>query len=89
MRYIVLGSLMLTSTAAAAPARVDNSAEEAAFKGTRGAVKVFDFENDNVSGEALKPEGADVQSRARTGRESLIRVRTDFIPQMLRMADDV
>lgn len=90
MRFIIFASLMLTSAAAsAAPAQTDTSAEAAAFKGTRGAVKVFDFENDTVSGDALKPEGADVQSRPRSNRESMIRVRMHFIPQMLQMANDV
>ena len=92
MRLIVLASLMLCSTAAwAAPAArtSDADADSAALKGTKGATKVFDFENDNVSGDALKPDHEGVQSRTQTKWESMIKVRMHFIPQMLQMAHDV
>ncbi|MBZ5711164.1 hypothetical protein [Nannocystis pusilla] len=91
MRFVVLASLMLCSTTAfAAPAvKANADADEAAFKGTKGATKVFDFENDNVSGDALKPDHEGVQSRTQRKWESMIKVRMHFIPQMLQMAHDV
>jgi hypothetical protein len=92
MRFVVLASLMLCSTTAfAAPAARANhaDADEAAFKGTKGDTKVFDFENDNVSGDALKPDHEGVQSRTQRKWESMIKVRMHFIPQMLQMAHDV
>ena len=92
MRLIVLASLMLCSTAAwAAPAAKtsDADADAAALKGSKGATKMFDFKNDNVSGDALKPDHEGVQSRTQRKWESMIKVRMHFIPQMLQMAHDV
>ncbi|WAS93115.1 hypothetical protein [Nannocystis punicea] len=91
MRFIVVASLMLCSTAAwAAPAaRTDAEADEAALKGQKGATKMFDFDNDTVSGDALKPDHEGVQSRTQRKWESMIKVRMHFIPQMLQMAHDV
>jgi hypothetical protein len=91
MRFIVVASLMLCSTAAwAAPAaRTDAEADEAALKGKKGATKMFDFGDDTVSGDALKPDHEGVQSTTQRKWESMIKVRMHFIPQMLQMAHDV
>lgn len=96
MRFIVLASLMLTSTAAWAapastsrPATAETDADASAFKGMRGNSKEFHFEEDSVSGDALKPDHSDVQARAQTRWKSMIEVRLHFIPQMLQMANDV
>ncbi|PCC70075.1 hypothetical protein SAMN02745121_07846 [Nannocystis exedens] len=91
MRFIVFASLVLCSTTAwAAPAaRTDAEADEAAFKGQKGTTQLFDFENDTVTSNALKPDHEGVQSRTARKWESMIKVRAHFIPQMLQMAHDV
>jgi hypothetical protein len=92
MRLIVIASIMLCSTAAyAAPARTDTDADAAARKAKPTAAKVteYDFENDDVTGEALSPDHETVPSRQAMRWSSLITVRSHFIPQMLQMANDV
>lgn len=45
---------------------------------------VYDFEGDTVEGALLRPEG-DLMSGQRHGKESsLIDIRADFIPEMIR-----
>lgn len=91
MRFIVFASLLLCSTTAwAAPAaRTDAEADGAALKGKKGATQLYDFENDTVNSNALKPDHEGVQSRTARKWESMIKVRVHFIPQMLQMAHDV
>lgn len=83
---LVLSLALAPALASAAPAASKGAA--AARKG-EPAPLVLEYENDTVGGESLRPEGADVQHRGKTQRESLIKVRTHFIPQMLKMAIDV
>lgn len=93
MRLILIASVMLASTAAwAAPAAKDADADAAARRAAAPDSKVaavYDFENDSVSGDALKPDHEVARSRQPTKRESMIKLRMHFIPQMLHMANDI
>jgi hypothetical protein len=90
MRAAILGfitTFALSTTAWAAPA--DQDADEAAKKGTEGGVTVYDFDDDNVDGEILSPDGANVNSRARVKHASLINIRPHFLPELIALALDV
>lgn len=50
---------------------------------------VYDFEDDVVEGALVKPEGDYLDSRQRSKQSSLIKVRSDFIPEMLKSAEDL
>lgn len=77
--------LMLTSTAWAAP-----DADSSAMSGTNGeGVTVYDFEDDDVDGEVLSPEGANLSSRGRSKHASMITIRPHFIPELIKMANDI
>lgn len=92
MRLLMIASLMLFSTAAlAAPARSDADADDAArrAKSTSQRVTEYDFENDDVKGDALSPDHEPVQTRRTLAHQSMIQLRMHFIPQMLQMANDV
>ncbi|MCA9635604.1 MAG: hypothetical protein KC420_06185 [Myxococcales bacterium] len=67
----------------------DQDADSAAMKGNAGGTTVYDFEDDNVDGELLSPEGANISSRGRTKHASLITIRPHFIPELIKMANDV
>lgn len=87
----LLTTLLASTNAWAAPAaKTDNDADAAAAKG-RGAsgTTVYDFDDDNVDGELLSPEGANIASRGRTKHASLITIRPHFIPELIKMAQDV
>lgn len=97
MRLIVIATLMLSSTVAwAAPVTADNDADAAARRNagpekgkSKGKVALYDFENDNVSGDALSPDHEGVKTRPPAKWDSMIKVRMHFIPQLLQMAQDV
>jgi len=67
----------------------DDDADEAARVGKVGGVTVYDFEDDNVEGELLSPDGANIASRGRAKHASLIRIRPHFIPELIHLSDDV
>ncbi len=78
-------STSLASTASAAPA----DADEAARVGDEGGTTVYDFDDDNVDGEILSPDGANVNSRARVKHASLINIRPHFLPELIALALDI
>jgi len=51
--------------------------------------KVFDFEGDNIEGALLTPEGEFLGGRVKPVHKSLIEYRMDFIPEMLKTAEDI
>lgn len=78
-------ALLLSSTAWAAPA----DADAAALSGSADGVTVYDFEDDDVDGEILSPEGANLSSRGRSKHASMITIRPHFIPELIKMANDI
>ncbi len=84
-----LGVALWASTALAGPAGNDVDADDAARKGEKGGVTVYDFDDDNVDGEVLRPEGANLSSRGRVKHASLITIRPHFLRELINMARDV
>jgi hypothetical protein len=80
--------LLVSSTALAAP-EGGGDADASAFKGAEGGVSVYDFDDDNVDGEILKPEGANIASRGRVKHASLINIRPHFLRELINLARDV
>jgi hypothetical protein len=83
-----LAVALWASAAAAAPAD-PGDADDAARKGEKGGVTVYDFDDDNVDGEVLRPEGANLSSRGRVKHASLITIRPHFLRELINMARDV
>lgn len=71
---------------AAQPADADSAALQ---KGGKDGQATYVFDDDNVDGEILRPEGANVGSRNRSRHASLITIRNNFIGEMIRLADDI
>jgi predicted lipoprotein with Yx(FWY)xxD motif len=59
-----VSTLAISTTAWAQPGN-DTDADEAARTGEEGGVTVYDFDDDNVDGEILSPDGANVNARGR------------------------
>ena len=78
-------AFLLSASAWAAPA----DADAAAMSGQAGGVTVYDFEDDDVDGEVLSPEGANLSSRGRSKHASMITIRPHFIPELIKMANDI
>lgn len=82
-----LSTLLVASTAWAAP--TDQDADEAARTGSEGGLTVYDFDDDNVDGELLSPDGANIASRGAVKHASLIEIRPHFLRELINMARDV
>ncbi|HET6281311.1 MAG TPA: hypothetical protein VFH73_10100 [Polyangia bacterium] len=84
----LLGALLGTlgmSTTAFAQAKPGGGDENTTYK----AKTVYDFEDDMVEGDLQRPDGELVNSLKKTDHSSLIEIRKDFIPEMLKSLEDV
>ena len=54
-----------------------------------GKVKTYDFSGDTIEGDLIKPEGSTVDARDFAKHSSLIRIRKDFIPEIIKSAQDL
>jgi hypothetical protein len=77
------------ATAQAQPA--DKKPAPAADKGgsPTAKVKVYDFSGDTIEGDLIRPEGTTVDARDFAKHSSLIRIRTNFIPEIIKSAEDL
>ena len=74
---LVLGGTFLVGTSRA-------SAQDSG-----GETTTYDFEDDLVTGDLVRPDGEMLQVRRRGRRASLIRVREHFIPEMLKSVENL
>jgi hypothetical protein len=56
---------------------------------TYKAKTVYDFEDDTVEGDLQRPDGELVDSMRKVKHSSLIEIRKDFIPEMLKSLEDI
>jgi hypothetical protein len=50
---------------------------------------VYDFDDDTVEGDLVRPDGEFVDSRKAAKHSSLIKIRENFIPELLKSAEDI
>jgi len=84
----LLGLLCLSGNAFAQAKAGDSGgagADDAKYK----AKTVYDFEDDMVEGDLQRPDGELVNSLKKTEHSSLIEIRKDFIPEMLKSLEDI
>ena len=66
-----------------------------AFSGTALAQKgdagttTYDFEDDLVTGDLVRPDGDSLFGKVAGKRTTLIRIREHFIPEMLKSVEDL
>lgn len=58
-------------------------------KDEKPKVKVYDFSGDTIEGDLIKPEGEAVDARDITQFSSLIRIRKEFIAEIIKAAEDL
>ena len=51
--------------------------------------KQFNFETDEVTVDVLKPDATAIEVMRAKARQSLIRIRLDFIKEIVRSAEDI
>ena len=49
----------------------------------------YDFEDDLVQGDLVRPDGENLMVRRRGARESLIKIREHFIPELLKSVENL
>ncbi len=54
-----------------------------------GGDKQYDFDTDTVEVDVLKPDMTMVEVLKNRARQSLIRIRTDFVKEIVRSAEDI
>ncbi len=66
-------------------------AQQAAGGGGGGAADAtsYDFEDDLVQGDLVRPDGENLMVRRRGARESLIRIREHFINELLKSVENL
>jgi hypothetical protein len=64
-------------------------AQEAGDNAAYKSKTVYDFDDDNVEGDLQRPDGELVNSINAAKHESLIEIRKDFIPEMLKSLEDI
>jgi hypothetical protein len=53
------------------------------------AKTVYDFEDDNVEGDLQRPDGELVAAMNKAQHDSLIEIRKDFIPEILKSLEEL
>jgi hypothetical protein len=60
-----------------------------AQKDNKDKVKTYDFSGDTIDGDLIKPDGEVVDVRDFANHSSLIRIRKEFIKEILKSAEDL
>ena len=81
----ILQALVFTVLIAAPSAWVP----EAQAQDAPASETTYDFEDDLVTGDLVRPDGEQLIVRRRGRRASLIQIREHFIPEMLQSVEDL
>lgn len=84
MRKLASALVLVLFTAGVAAAQPKAAKAEAP-----GKTKVYDFSGDTIEGDLVKPEGSTLDARDFAKHSSLIRIRKDFIPEIIKSAEDL
>lgn len=49
----------------------------------------YDFEDDLVQGDLVRPDGENLMVRRRGARESLIKIREHFVPELIKSVENL
>ena len=90
----ILTALMFALPLGAAAQDAGPKAGEATGGTTTGDVVYkketnYDFEGDDVEGALVKPDEANVKGEQHGKTSSLIKIRGDFIPELLKSVEDI
>lgn len=80
---------LLLSSLMALPAWARSPDLDSGSSNTITVTKHFDFEDDFVEGELRRPDGELIVGTNRAKHKSLIELRTNFIPEMMKTLDDL
>jgi len=78
---LVLAVLLLGGVVASVSAQEEG--------GGGGSATTYDFEDDLVQGDLVRPDGENLMVRRRGARESLIKIREHFVPELLKSVENL
>jgi hypothetical protein len=79
---------LLTLAFALSVLSVPALAQDAAPAGGENTTS-YDFEDDLVQGDLVRPDGENLMVRRKGARESLIRIREHFVPELLKSVENL
>ncbi|HEX2570591.1 MAG TPA: hypothetical protein VH877_13630 [Polyangia bacterium] len=87
------GTALAQNQAPPAPAAGPGSAGPAGATSTEGVQfkqkTEYSFDDDLVEGDLVRPDGEFVDTRRSAKHSSLIKIRDNFVPEMLKSAEDI
>jgi len=86
--WVVIAGLALVGVAGVGSSALAQKAPDPAGV-TYKSKTVYDCGDDVVEGDLVRPDGEFVDSRKAAKHSSLIKVRENFIPEMLKSAEDI
>jgi hypothetical protein len=86
LRIVVVGLIVVAALPAAAQ---DAPAAAEAPAAGGGDATTYDFEDDLVQGDLVRPDGENLMVRRKGARESLIRIREHFISELLKSVENL
>jgi len=90
MTKLVLALILAAPTAAFAQAKGKPADKGGGDAGVVYKQKtVYDFDDDVVEGDLVRPDGEFIDTRRGGKISSLIKIRQHFIPEMLKSAEDI
>ncbi len=87
-KLMILAGLFGVLGVAAGASAQDAPAAEAAPAKDAGTT-TYDFDDDLVTGDLVRPDGENLVVRRRGSRASLIQIREHFIPEMLKSVENL
>jgi hypothetical protein len=78
-------SLLAASSVVFAQAAPAGGGDNTQYK----AKTVYDFDDDVVEGDLVRPDGEFVDTRKGAKHSSLIKIRENFIPEMIKSAENI
>jgi len=88
---LLLGSVLAFAPSAnkTAPQPEAQDADEAALVGSEGGTSVYEFADEELTGEHLTPDGQLIPWRRPPHHVSLIELRGHFMPELVKLALDL
>jgi hypothetical protein len=89
MKKMLLAFALVALTASSAAAQRTTKADDSDAQSLPGKIKVLDMSNEEIEGGVPTGSGMDATVRAFASFGSLIRIRTNFIAEITKAADDI
>ena len=81
----ILGVMSIPLTTSLSLAQKEGDSSQVQYK----KKTVYDFDDDLVEGELQRPDGEFIDAQRKAKHSSLIKIRENFIPEMLKSAEDI